>query len=262
MGTKFLMSVAALVSLLVIPSAGFAGGTPQDPLVLPVEDVVRLAKKVEFTAAEHGARVFLVARVGRPPNELPPGVEYTHVSFGVYSSITTTDGRVIPGYSIYNLYQRDEEPAKSDLAVDFPVDFLAPAHVLKAGVLIPTPELQRRLLQVISSGDYKLLHNPEYSALSNPYNSRFQNCTEFVLDVINAAIYQTTDAEQLKVNTRAHFKAQTIRINPLKLFFASLFKPDVRLGDQRGPIQSVTFQAIADYLSDNGLLEKSMTVTL
>jgi len=252
----------ALMILLLAPGAGNAGGSAKDVMVLPVEDVVRLAKKVESVAAENGARVFLVARVGRPANELPEGVEYTHVSFGVYSSITTSDNRVVPGYSLYNLYQRSDEPAKSDLVVDYPVDFLAPAHVLKAGVLIPTPELQQRLLDVISSGDWKLVHNPEYSALANPYNGRYQNCTEFVLDVINAAIYRTTDPEQLKANTRAHFQAQTIRINPLKLFFASIFKPDVRLGDQRGPIQSVTYQSIADYLGANGLLEKSMTVTL
>ncbi len=251
-----------LMILLLAPGAGNAGGTPKDVMVLPVEDVVRLAKKVEHTAAENGARVFLVARVGRPPEELPQGVEYTHVSFGVYSSITTADNRVVPGYSVYNLYQRSEAPAKSDLVVDYPVDFLAPAHVLKAGVLIPTPELQQRLLDVISSGDWKLMHNPEYSALANPYNGRYQNCTEFVLDVINAAIYRTTDAAQLKANTRAHFKAQTIRINPFKLFFASLFKPDIRLGDQSGPIQTVTFRSIADYLGANGLLDKSMTVTL
>jgi hypothetical protein len=251
-----------LMTLLLAPTAGNAGGTPQDAMVLPVEDVVRLAKKVEGIAAENGARVFLLARVGRPANELPEGVEYTHVSFGVYSSITTSDNRVVPGYSLYNLYQRSEDPARSDLVVDYPVDFLAPAHVLKAGVLIPTPELQQRLLDVISSGDYKLMHNPEYSALANPYDGRYQNCTEFVLDVINAAIYRTTDVAQIKANTRAWFRAQTIHINPFKLLFASLFKPDIRLADQHGPIQTVTYQSIADYLSANGLLEKSFTVTL
>jgi len=254
---KYLLAI-----LLLAPAVGYAGGTPKDVMVLPVEDVVRLAKKVESIAAGNGARVFLLARVGRPANELPDGVEYTHVSFGVYSSITTSDNRVVPGYSLYNLYQRSEDPARSDLVVDYPVDFLAPAHVLKAGVLIPTPELQQRLLEVISSGDYRLVHNPEYSALANPYNDKYQNCTEFVLDVINAAIYRTTDTAQIKANTRAWFKAQTIRINPFKLFLAALFKPDIRLADQQGPIQSVTYQTIADYLGANGLLEKSFTVTL
>lgn len=254
----------ALILCLTAASPSFAGSkaAAKEALALPLEDLIRLTKKVEGIAAEHGARVFLVARVGRDPKELPAGVEFTHVSFGVYSSISTNDGRVIPGYSVYNLYQRDEEPRVSDMVVDFPIDFMAGAHVLKAGLLIPTPDLQQRLLDVISSGDYRLLHNPDYSAFSNPYNERFQNCTEWVLDVINAAIYRTTDIEQLKANTRAHFTAQTIRMNPFKLFFATLFMPEVRLADQRGPIQTVTFQTIADYLQANGLAQQMMTVQL
>ena len=256
--------VTALILCLTASAPVYAGSNAADKeaLALPVEDLIRLTKKVEGIAAERGARVFLLARVGRDPKELPAGVEYTHVSFGVYSAITTADGRVIPGYSVYNLYQRDDEPRVSDMVVDFPIDFMAGAHVLKAGVVIPTPELQRRLLDLLSSGGYKQLHNPDYSAFSNPYNDRFQNCTEWVLDVINAAIYRTTDIAQLKANTRAHFTAQTIRMNPFKLFFAQLFKPEVRLGDQRGPIQTVTFQAIADYLQANGLAEQVMRVEL
>lgn len=256
-----LIAIALGVTLAVPVSAGSLNAAKQE-LALPLEDLILLTKKVENIAAENGARVFLVARVGRDPKELPAGVEFTHVSFGVYSSIRTGDGRVIPGYSIYNLYQRDDEPRVSDLVVDFPIDFMAGSHVLKAGVLIPTPDLQQRLLETLSSGDHRLVHTPDYSAFSNPYNARFQNCTEWVLDVINAAIYGTTDVEQLKANTRAHFKAQTIRMNPFKLLFAQLFMPEVRMGDQRGPIQTVTFQTIADYLQANGLAERVMTVQL
>jgi hypothetical protein len=255
--------VALVLACLLVPAAPLqAGGKPGDVIVLPVEQIVTLAKKVERVAAENGARVFLVARVGRPPEDLPPGIEYTHVSFGVYSAVTTTDGRTIPGYSVYNLYQSDTDPARSILAVDFPADFLAPAHVAKAAVLIPTPELQRRLLNVIASGDWQRVHNPAYSAFANPFDARYQNCTEFVLDVLNAAIYNTTDIAQLKANARAHFSAQRVRINPLKLFFASLFMPDVRLGDQRNGIQTATYQTIADYLQDNGLVDRELTVQL
>ncbi|MCP4696531.1 MAG: DUF2145 domain-containing protein [Gammaproteobacteria bacterium] len=35
------------------------------------------------------------------------------------------------------------------------------------------------------------------------FSSRFQNCTEYVLDVLNAAIYQTNDIKQLKANASA-----------------------------------------------------------
>lgn len=260
---RALLLLIGIATLLAVSASSRAGGRSQEGTVLPVEDLARLAKKVETVAAERGAKVFLVARVGRPQSELPDGVEYTHVSFGVYSSITLDDGRRIPGYSIYNLYQDDELPQRSHLQVDFPIDFLAGAHVAKAGVLIPTPELQQRLLDVIAGDTWQQVHNPNYSAFSNPYNDKFQNCTEFVLDVINAAIYETTDMKQLKANARAHFTAQTIRINPFKLFFASLFMPEIRTSDHGGgPIRTVTFQTLADYLAQNGLAAEVMTVEL
>jgi hypothetical protein len=262
MSARYLKQSCLGLVLLAAVSPGSAGMRSADKAVLEPADVVRLAKKVERTAADLGARVFLLARVGRPAQELPEGIEFTHVSFAVYSSIRTTDGREIPGYSVYNLYQRDDVPSQSHLVVDFPVDFYAPAHALKAGVIIPTPELQRRLLGVLASGEHAKVHVPAYSAFSSPYNVRYQNCTEYVLDVLNAAIYGTTDMEQLKANARAYFEAQTIRINPLKLFFASLFKPEIRTSDHRGAIRTATFGAIASYLEANGLAESVQVIEL
>ena len=56
-----------------------------------------------------GPGVALLARVGRPRAKLPAGMNYTHVSFAVYSQIKTADGRQVPGYAMYNLYQRNDK---------------------------------------------------------------------------------------------------------------------------------------------------------
>jgi hypothetical protein len=40
--------------------------------------------------------------------------------------------------------------------------------------------------------------------ISNPMNSQLQNCTEHTLDLINAAIYQSTDVAKIKAHIRAH----------------------------------------------------------
>lgn len=232
-----------------------------DP-ILPLEDIALLSKKVEAYAAEHGARVFLIARQGRPTKELPDGVEYTHISYAVYSNIEIEDGRTVPGYAIYNLYQREDAPSKSTLVMDFPLDFLAGAQVAKVGVIIPSRKLQKRLLAVIKSDTYKNLHNPSYSAIANPYNAKYQNCTEHALDILNAAIYQTDDIEQLKQYTRTHFEAQTLKIDPFKLFLGSLFTSDIKTSDHRGDIQTATFGSIAKYLKANELTEAIIHIKL
>jgi hypothetical protein len=212
------------------------------------EQVITFAKKVERTLAAKGARVAILARMGRPPSELPEGMHFTHVAFVVYSEITTADGRKVPGYSIYNLYQQDSHPDVSDLVQDFPVDFFAGVAQLEAGIIIPSPDLQARLLEVIASSSYAALHDPHYSVIANPYTLGRQNCTEFVLDVINSAIYQTSDIKVIKANEKTYFVAQQVNVNPFKLLLGSMFSAEVSTSDQPGPPVTATFEKIGEYL--------------
>ena len=235
-----------------------SGGAPQ----YEIEQITAFGKQLEQELAARGARVALVSRIGRGKGELPEGISYTHVGYAVYSQITTDDGRQLPGYVFYNLYQGVEHPDRSYLASDFPAEFFAAVYELKAGVIIPKPKLQQRLFKLFSDGSYKQLHNPDYSVLANPYNQRFQNCTEYVLDVLHAALYQTTDMNLIKANTREWYQAQPIRIGPLKLLFASLSMPDVRLQDQQegGPPITSSFGSIVTYMEQHQLSEESFEI--
>ena len=254
-----LLSVlAALLVQSQVFAGSAAGGEPQ----FSAEQLVKLSKKMEREVASRGARVALVARVGRPRSELPEGIEFTHVAFAVYSQITTSDGRVVPGYAMYNLYQSDETPNASFIKQDYPLDYYAAIYELKAGVIIPTPDLQRRLLKIIFSDTYEALHNPRYSAISNPFNDRYQNCTEFVLDVMNAAIYETDNYKQIKENVAAYFEPQPVRINALKLLLGSIFIPDIMTSDHSGPVATTTFRSIARYMQRHGLADEVLTVRL
>lgn len=212
------------------------------------EQIVNFAKKVEKTMAAKGAYIAILARMGRPASELPEGMHFTHVAFAVYSEITTTDGRKVPGYAIYNLYQLNDRPDVSDLVQDYPVDFFSGVAVLEAGIIIPSPELQKRLLNVIASPAYKALHEPSYSLIANPYTLGRQNCTEHTLDVINAAIYQTDDVNKIKANEKAYFEAQPVNVSPLKLALGSMFSAEVSTSDHDGKPVTATFETIGKYL--------------
>ncbi|KRT54504.1 DUF2145 domain-containing protein [endosymbiont of Ridgeia piscesae] len=250
----FLMLLLLSVSGLSI--AGSGSGAEGAELRFDPVQTARLAKQVEYLAAERGARVIILGRVGRPADQLPEGVEFTHVAFAVYSQITTDEGVQLPGYVVYNLYQRADQPDVSDLVRDYPADFFVAVEQLKAGIIIPTPEMQRRLLQVIASESYSKLHNPAYSVSANPYNSQFQSCTEHTLDVLNAALYQTDDVAQIKANNRAYFKAQRLSVAPLKLMLGALLMPDLSLQDHQGPLQTATFSTIAAYMEKYGLADE------
>nr|WP_320011580.1 DUF2145 domain-containing protein [uncultured Desulfobulbus sp.] len=247
------LSLSLLCSSLVWSASGSSGFSVSstdkgEVLQYSPEQIVHFAKKVEEVMARKGAYVAILARKGRPASEMPEGMVYTHTAFAVYSTITTQDGRQVPGYAIYNLYQRAEQPDVSDLVTDFPPDFFAGVAELEAGLIIPSPRLQQRLLATITSPVYGRLHDPHYSVIANPFTLGRQNCTEFVLDVLNAAIYQTDDIKQIKMNERAYFHAQPVNVNPFKLLLGSVFSSEVSLSDQPGDAVTATFTKIGEYL--------------
>jgi len=246
---------------LIGHATSFSGSSAQAAPRFPIEQIIGFAKKVERTLASEGARVAILARMGRPLSDMPEGMHFTHVAFAVYSNITLANGSTVPGYAIYNLYQKDDRPDVSTLAQDFPVDFFAGVAQLEAGILIPSPELQQRLLEVISSPTYAVLHEPRYSLIANPYTLGRQNCTEFVLDVVNAAIYQTSDINVIKANTKAYFKAQPVNVNPFKLMLGSMFSTEVSTSDQRGKPVTATFEKITEYLQTYDHGSKVLTLT-
>lgn len=160
---RYLFGLLLLFSFL----PAHAGSQAGKESYIPAEQIIHFSKQVEKSLAARGARVAILARVGRPLAEMPEGMHFTHVSFALYSQITTHDGRILPGYAIYNEYQSNERPDTSSLIQDFPVDFFAGVAVLEAGVIIPSPELQKRLLQTIASPAYRKLHDPHYFAFAN-----------------------------------------------------------------------------------------------
>lgn len=256
-----LLSGCLLTTAYPACAGSFSSSSASEEIHFTPKQIIKFAKQVEKTLAAKGARVAVLARMGRPASELPEGMHFTHVAFAVYSQITAADGRNIPGYAIYNLYQQNEHPDVSALVQDFPVDFFSGVAVMEAGVIIPSPELQQRLLEVIASPTYAALHDPHYSLIANPFTLGRQNCTEHTLDVINAAIYQTSDIKQIKANEKAYFEAQTVNVSPLKLALGSMFSAEVSTSDQHGKPVTATFETIGKYLQKYDAGSEIMTLT-
>lgn len=247
------LCLAALFLVAQAPcsfAASFSAASSQsgETMHFSPEQVLHFAKKVEKVLAEKGAYVAILARKGRPKSEMPEGMAFTHTAFAVYSEITTKDGRKVPGYAIYNLYQQEKNPDVSDLMTDYPPDFFAGVAELEAGIIIPSATLQKRLLATIASPTYASLHDPHYSVIANPYTLGRQNCTEFVLDVLNASIYQTNDIKKIKANEKAYFVAQKVNVNPFKLMLGSMFSAEVSMSDQPDQPVTATFEKIGQYL--------------
>ncbi len=251
---KKLITRSFVLSLLVFTMAVCQAAVPSGDSQsvkrphFPAEQTIALAQKLEQTLQDEGVKVAIVGRIGRPPADLPEGMRFTHVGFAVYSEIPAADGRRLHRYAMYNLYQKRGKPNLSELVRDDPPNFFAGVTRLEAGVIIPSPQLQQRLLDVIMSPAYAKLHDPHYSLIANPYTEGRQNCTEFVLDVLNAAMYQTSDLRILKTVTKNYFVAQPVKVNPLKVMLGAVFNPEISISDQQGMPETATFETLGKYL--------------
>lgn len=218
-------------------------------------EVARFVENLEQELSERRAVVALIARNGRPSDSLPSGVMFTHTAFAVLSRVEPPDGGAYFTYRMHNLYQDPAAPGRSVLASDYLFDFFAPAVELTAGVVVPEVAVQRRLLAMVGSRAYQQLHNPDYSAISNPHTAHFQNCTEFVLDVVNASLYETTDRTELKQISAMYFEPQALAVNSLTLALSALVTPDIRITDHDGPALTATFGSLARYFHQHALME-------
>ncbi|MFH2061242.1 MAG: DUF2145 domain-containing protein, partial [Pseudomonadota bacterium] len=154
----------------------------------------------------------------------------------------------------------EKKPDQSNLIQDYPVDFFAGVQVLEAGIIIPKPELQLRLLKVLTADTYKQLHNPDYSVIANPFTLELQNCTEHTLDVLFAAIYQLNDIQKIKANEKAYFDPQPVNVNPLKLLLGSMLSSDVSISDHHDSPVTATFTTIGNFLEKYDLVSKRYVI--
>ena len=256
----------AAAALLQGPALAAADGisTSAAAAHLTPPQAAAFSKQIEDNLGARGVRVAMVFRTGRPRAKLPKGISYTHGAFWVYRTIRTEDGRTLNGYAVYNLYAGDGQAWPQDrsrLVQDWPVNFTIGSAVDDVGVIIPSPEMQRRILEVIDSPRYEALHNPSYSLVSNPWSGKYQNCNDFMLDVIASGLWNTDDAAQIRADERAHFTPTLVQANGLMRLFGPLVDKRLKTDDQDGPIRTATYESMAEFLRANGLLEAAYFVT-
>lgn len=241
-----------------VADSGLSGQAPA-PHFTAVE-AAGFAKQIERDLAAHGARVAIVFRTGRPRKDLPDGIAYTHAAFWVYSDIGSSDGKTYKGYASYNLYQGDGKTLPADqsyLAQDYPLDFVSGDQADDVAVIIPTPEMQRRLLGLIQSPAYAKLHIPSYSLVSSPFDAKHQNCTEFVLDVVSAAAWETDDYAQIKADLRAWFKPTVVQANLFQRVFGPMVDPRLKMDDQGDAVETVSYESLAGFMRHYDLMSET-----
>lgn len=251
---------AAALAFAAVPAAAQDSSARAVAAHFTAPEAAAFSKQIERDLAARGARVAMVFRSGRPRESLPEGISYTHGAFFVHRAIRTADGRTLSGYAVYNLYAGDGTAWPKDesrLVQDYPFDFTRGSTVDDVAVIIPSPEMQQRLLAVIDSPTYAKVHNPSYSLVANPWSRKYQNCNNFMLNVLAAAAWQTDDPAKITANLKAHYEPTIVKAGPLMRLFGPIADSRLRTDDQKGPIRTSTNESIAAFMQKHGLLQEA-----
>ena len=255
---------AVALSMTTTPAAtAFESSAAHVVSRLSLEDSARFSKQVERDLAAKGARIAIVCRTGRPRDKLPEGISYTHCAFWAYRTITTEDGRTLQGYAVYNLYHGDGEKlakSKSYLHQDWPLDFVRGSAVDDVAIIVPSPEMQRRMIAVLDGESYARLHNDSYSLVANPLERKYQNCNGLILYVIAAATWDTDDAAQLQANLQAYFKPSPVNVAGYQRVFGPIMDGRLKTDDQGRAIVTTTYESLSAFMTEYGLLTASYSV--
>ena len=270
-GDKTLRACAILMLASVIAGtlsacgpSDFGGGSSNHEIITPLtpDQAGDFADQIETELMARNAQAAIVFRTGRPRSKLPDGISYTHGGFWILSDVRLSDGSQGKAYAVYNLYHGEgDKILTSFLHQDWPADFAMGTAVEDVGVLIPDAMLQEKLRKVVRSPDYAQLHVTDYSLISNPFNAQYQNCNEFMLDVIASQIWADPirgplDYGAIKAKLKASFAATTIKPGLLMRFLGPQLDPRLRINDHAGgKIQTVTYESLGDFLESQKHLD-------
>lgn len=219
---------------------------------LSVDEVERsldLAQRSMQKLDDSGAQVAIIARAGQDLSKY--GLRYSHVGLawrdhpaGRWVVVQLLNDCGTANSALYN-----------DGLGNF---FLSGLFQYKSQLIVPSPEVQERLVQVLASRTPMRLHEPKYSMLSYAWSTRYQNSNQWALETLAAASAAPgkvkTRAEAQKWLGEAGFHPAGIDIGLGSRVGARLFRANVAFDDHpagpriRGHFDTVTVDEIEKFV--------------
>jgi hypothetical protein len=247
------MKAAAWLALwLLLPATAQAGTTcvdkPYDPAA--VYRATLMAAQVYKRLEELQAEAAIIGRIGSDLSEY--GLKYSHAGIVLRDH---PKGRWLIRHKL-NQCGSERGNLYDEGLVNF---FNDDPFRMEALLLVPSPELQRRIRQDTASPLAIVLHQPRYSLLANPFALAYQNSNGWVLEILASTlspqpILSRAQAQQFLQQT---YQADTIALSLGARLGAGMFKGNVAFDDHpseaeaSGKYQTVTVRSLARYLLDH-----------
>lgn len=139
---------------------------------------------------------------------------------------------------------------------DTPADLLRLTQEPDVGILIPTLAAQDRMVAYLKSPAYGAVHQVNYSLISNPLDSQFQNCNEFMLDTLAALFWETENTAKIKARLQSSLTPAVIKASWARRTIGPKVDERLIMDDQSNPILTATRATLSEFLdSENALTE-------
>jgi hypothetical protein len=221
-----------------------------------------LGERVREQLEQSGASAALVARVGLNLSEF--GQRYTHMGVAVRDHVRLR-------WQVLHLFnpcgKSESEISVQPLEQFYEVDLFE----YEALVLTPAYPLQAALREVfMNPATTRALHKPAYNMIAHPFNTRFQNSNQWILEMLALALDRSGGIKDRTAAQawlmRAGFEPGAIRIPNLRRTGARLFSPHVSFADHTDEEYAkqtylvITVESIVRFLAaqDPGLSQASV----
>ncbi len=240
-----------LLGLWAGAHAGQACGERAAPTPQALAQGLALGERVRDQLERSGASAALVARVGLDLSEY--GQRYTHMGVAVRDHVRRR-------WQVLHLFNPCGK-AESEISVQ-PLEQFFEVDLFAHEALLATPgyALQSAMREVfMNPATTRALHKPAYNMIAHPFNTRFQNSNQWILEMLALSLDRSGNIRDRAAAQawlqRAGFEPGTIRIPNLRRAGARLFSAHVSFADhtqeeyEKQLYQVVTVDAIVRFLA-------------
>ncbi len=251
----------ALVLTLAIASQFAAGAAragrsceQKPPQAVNVQRAMTLAQHTAAALDASGAQVVVLARAGQDLSKY--GLAWSHLGLAYKDG-----GRWRVVHKLNACGSARADVYRQGLG-EF---FLDDLHEYKAGVVVPDPALQAKLLPVLRDNTQALrLHASAYSMVAYPWSQRYQQSNQWAIETL--AMAQAPDAAGNFTRERAQawlkfsgYEPTTLRLGAFTRLGARATAANIAFGDHPNEkrfsdrIETVTVDSVFAWLNRSGL---------
>jgi hypothetical protein len=253
-------SILLAAALLAAATAAHAGRhcEARPPSALGVQRAMTLAANTAAALDASGAQVVVIGRIGQDLSRY--GQTYSHIGLAYKD-----EGRWRVVHKLNSCGSATASVYRQGLG-EF---FLDDLHDYRAGVVIPRPDVQARLVAVLGDNlQLAKLHTGAYSMVAYPWSTRYQQSNQWALETIALSQDEaaaTRERAQSWLRLKGYEPA-VLRIDPLTRLGARMSRANIAFDDHPNEkrftdrIETVSADSVFAWLNRAGLGSPLQTI--